>query len=54
MNRNRRDWLKGGGLALLGGGFLSRVDRVAAMQDESAAPPLTRVLFQIRIFVEEN
>ena len=42
MNRTRRNWLKGGGLALLGGGFLSRVDKVAAMQTESAAPRARR------------
>lgn len=33
MGETRRQWLKGSGLALLGSGFLSRVDRVAA------APP---------------
>jgi Xaa-Pro aminopeptidase len=32
MNTNRRDLLAGGGLALLGAGFLSRVDKVAAQQ----------------------
>jgi Xaa-Pro aminopeptidase len=32
MSSSRRSWLKGGGLALLGSGFLSRVDRVAAQQ----------------------
>jgi Xaa-Pro dipeptidase len=32
MELSRRRWIKGGSLALLGSGFLSRVDRVAAMQ----------------------
>jgi hypothetical protein len=32
VNTNRRDLLAGGGLALLGAGFLSRVDKVAAQQ----------------------
>ncbi len=32
MAQDRRGWLKGSGLALLGTGFLSRVDRVAALQ----------------------
>jgi Xaa-Pro aminopeptidase len=32
MGKTRRSWLKGSGLALLGGGFLSRLDRVAAAQ----------------------
>lgn len=35
MGDTRRQWLKGSGLALLGGGFLSRVDRVAAAQPAS-------------------
>src|SRR5262245_8775707 len=35
MNESRRQWLKGSGLALLGSGFLSRVDRVAAAQPSS-------------------
>jgi Xaa-Pro aminopeptidase len=35
MNESRRRWLKGSGLALLGSGFLSRVDRVAATQASS-------------------
>ena len=43
MDTGRRRWIKGGGLALLGSGFLSRVDRVAAMQ--AAGPSsLTRTL----------
>ncbi len=32
MKRSRREILKGGSLAVVGGGFLSRVDKVAAMQ----------------------
>lgn len=36
MKKNRREVLKGGGLALLGGGFLSRLDKVAAMQSSPA------------------
>jgi Xaa-Pro dipeptidase len=35
MNESRRQWLKGSGLALVGSGFLSRVDRVAAAQPSS-------------------
>src|SRR5687767_11148272 len=40
MDATRRSWLKRGGFALLGGGFLSRVDKVAAMQPggRAAAP----------------
>jgi Xaa-Pro dipeptidase len=38
MAVTRRGWIKGGGLALFGGGFLSRVDRVAAMQPALATP----------------
>jgi Xaa-Pro aminopeptidase len=38
---SRRSWLKGSGLALLGGGFLSRLDKVAAMQK---APSLREAL----------
>jgi Xaa-Pro aminopeptidase len=37
MGIGRRGWLKGSGLALLGGGFLSRVDRVAAAQPSSGS-----------------
>ncbi len=43
MDRDRRRWIKGGGLALLGSGLLSRVDRVAAMQ-AGGSPSLTRTL----------
>ena len=38
---SRRSWLKGSGLALLGGGFLSRLDKVAAQQK---APSLRETL----------
>jgi Xaa-Pro aminopeptidase len=41
MITNRRSWLKGGGLAVLGSGVLARVDRVAAMQ---SSPGLTESL----------
>src|SRR5688572_2550512 len=37
MNADRRSWLKRGGFALLGSGWMSRVDKVAAMQ-AGAAP----------------
>jgi len=43
MELTRRRWIKGGSLALLGSGFLSRVDRVAAMQTARASS-LTRTL----------
>jgi len=43
MDSDRRRWIKGGGLALLGSGFLSRVDHVAAMQTGGASS-LTRML----------
>jgi Xaa-Pro aminopeptidase len=35
MDKGRRQWLKGSGLALFGSGFLARVDRVAAAQPSS-------------------
>ncbi len=35
MDKGRRQWLKGSGLALFGGGFLARVDKVAAAQQAS-------------------
>jgi Xaa-Pro dipeptidase len=45
MDSTRRGFVKGSGLALLGGGFLSRVEKVAAMQARpSAGPSLTRRL----------
>jgi Xaa-Pro dipeptidase len=43
MDWNRRRWIKGSGLALLGSGFLSRVDRVAAMQPAGSSS-ITKVL----------
>ena len=43
MTMHRRRWMKGGGLALLGSGFLSRMDRVAAMQ---SLPSLGETLAQ--------
>jgi Xaa-Pro dipeptidase len=39
---HRRDWLKSGGLSLLGAGFLSRFDRVASAA--GAPPSLTKAL----------
>lgn len=42
MASSRRQWLQHGGLAVLGSGFLSRVDQVAALQpgpQRGAAPP---------------
>jgi len=45
MPSNRRNWLKGSGLALLGSGFLSRVDAVAAQQSKGS-PSLRDVLKQ--------
>lgn len=44
MKRNRREILKNGSFALLGSGFLGRVDRVAAMQTPSSASSLTQIL----------
>ncbi len=41
MHPSRRQLMKGGGLALLGSGFLARVDKVAAAQ---STPSLTAVL----------
>lgn len=42
MKTTRRGWIKGGSLAVLGGGFLSRFDRVASAQP--AVPSLTSAL----------
>ena len=45
MITNRREWLRRGGLAVLGAGFLSRLDRVAAQQPSPSAPEsLTAIL----------
>jgi Xaa-Pro aminopeptidase len=44
MFSDRRSWLKRSGLALLGGGFLSRVDAVAAQQ--SKVPPSLREMLR--------
>ncbi len=41
MQRDRRKILKGAGLAVLGGSFLARLDRVAALQKP---PSLTGIL----------
>ena len=37
MSQTRRQLLKGGALAALGGGFLARLDKVAAMQKTAVA-----------------
>src|SRR6185503_1006584 len=42
MNDGRRSWLKRGGFALLGSGFLSRVDKVAAASTTSWTAALKR------------
>src|SRR5262245_45921665 len=42
MTTLRRDWLKSGGLAALGAGFLARFDRVAAAA--GAPPSLSKAL----------
>jgi len=44
MNRNRRELLKGGTMALFGGGFFSRMDRVDGMQATTMTPALTDLL----------
>jgi len=44
MNRNRRDILKGGGLALFGSGFLSRLDKVDGMQTQSGKESLREIV----------
>ncbi len=44
MKRSRREILKGGSVAIVGGEFLSRVDRVAAMQSRESGPSLTQNL----------
>src|SRR5215470_11194801 len=44
MNRNRRELLKGGTVALFGSGFFSRMDRVDGMQSSAATPALTDLL----------
>ena len=47
MAQNRRDLLKNGGMALLGSGLLSRIDKVAAMQSgaqHSNVKSLTEIL----------
>ena len=38
MQATRRQILTGGALALFGGGFFSRVDKIAAMQGERPVP----------------
>ena len=44
MNRNRRELLKGGTVALFGSGFFSRMDRVDGMQSSATTPALTSLL----------
>jgi len=50
MHLNRRGWMKAGGLTLLGSGFLSRVDRVAAMQ--APAPSRGSVRMKARASID--
>ncbi len=44
MKHNRREILKSGSLALLGGGLFSRMDKVSAMQQNAPSPNLTAAL----------
>ena len=44
MTQNRREILKGASFTLFGGGLLSRMDKVAAMQPDSPAPGFTDTL----------
>ncbi|MFI5095365.1 MAG: aminopeptidase P family N-terminal domain-containing protein, partial [Candidatus Acidiferrales bacterium] len=44
MNRNRRDILKGGSLALLGGGLFRRMDKVDGMQAQGASGSLAEIV----------
>jgi Xaa-Pro dipeptidase len=44
MNPNRRDVLKNGSLALLGGGFFSRMDKIDGMQTRGAATSLADIV----------
>jgi Xaa-Pro dipeptidase len=44
MNRNRRDVLKGGSLALLGGGLFHRMDKIDGMQTQGAGGSLAEIV----------
>jgi Xaa-Pro aminopeptidase len=44
MNRNRRDVLKGGSLALLGGGLFRRMDKIDGMQTQGAGGSLAEIV----------
>ena len=44
MNRNRRDILKSGSLALLGGGLLRRMDKIDGMQTPGAGASLSEIV----------
>jgi Xaa-Pro dipeptidase len=44
MNRNRRDILKGGSLALLGGGLIRRMDKIDGMQTQGAGGSLAEMV----------
>ena len=44
MNRNRRDILKGGSLALLGGGLFRRMDKIDGMQTQGAGGSLAEIV----------
>jgi hypothetical protein len=44
MNRNRRDILKSGSLALLGGGLIRRMDKIDGMQTSAAGGSLAEMV----------
>jgi hypothetical protein len=44
MNRNRREILKGGSLALLGGGIFKRMDKIDGMQTQGAGGSLAEIV----------
>ena len=44
MNRNRRDVLKGGSLALLGGGLFRRMDKIDGLQTQGAGGSLAEIV----------
>lgn len=44
MNRNRREMLKCGGLALFGGGLFSRMDKIDGMQTQGAGSSLAEIV----------
>src|SRR5271155_4734239 len=44
MNRNRRDILKSGSLALLGGGLFRRMDKIDGLQTQGAGGSLAEIV----------